>query len=251
MIRSSSIFVFYFLLILYGCGNRRVSESKTIYKDSSFVVKTFYPDGSLLSEHEYQYENVRNSYYCKYYTNGRRKYCGWYKEGKQDSTWVWYYENGSIQTEGYWKNGEPYLVQRRFFPTGSLKEYLFYDIKGNLIFKSSFEENGTLIKEEGNPIPMIIADQYVFNTGDTLMAKVYVVSPPHYSKLTVLSKIDYEGASWDTLTLKDDHYPYIKPISFTEDSEWLVKVIINKTNSDIPVIYERDIVLKIDSAASK
>ncbi len=191
-------------LVLSSCGGEKVPDN---------VVQVLDENGKKLMEYEYTVtangDTLKHGQYRSYYENGQieissiyvddmkegaehmyfengsLKMSGWYKNDKADSLWTAFYDNSGKDTEpqkktvGYWFRGEKVSHQYFYRQDGTLEQYRFYNPMEELFYKREY--NADTITEDGCICPQLVMvneTNSVFEVGDTLVARVYFVSPP-------------------------------------------------------------------------
>jgi hypothetical protein len=260
-----------FIVLFYCCNNEPRNE---FYNSEGLLVKReYYSNGAINTEATFLSDTIKHGYYKKFYENGNLKNLIIFNKGKRDGVEKGYYENGQLECTGYnkdnsknglwisyykngnisyinnWKSNKPIGPQTKFYKNHNLNKYAFYDIFGLLNFKCFYDSSGGLIKEEGDPIPMIIS-LLDFKKGDTLNAEIIVVSPPHFESIIVLSKF-CNDTKWDTLSKCHKYflynsYSYIRKIEMNEDCRWYTEVIIKEDGDSTVKKYDKSIILTIN-----
>lgn len=141
----------------YFEGSDKILLERTYKRDSipHGYGKSFYPSGQIELFIEY-FEGLKEGDEIKYFENGKIEKMGVNRKGKADSIWVSYDSLGFLKNVNTWYKGNFTGEQATFYPNGKIREYLFYSPNGQIIYRGSFNNEGNVIFQEGNPTPLII-----------------------------------------------------------------------------------------------
>jgi hypothetical protein len=233
--------ILYFLLaivclLFWQCNNDDLSGKVEKTK------KTYYSNGKPLSETTMNESYIKNGVCKTYYPDGQTKSWGFYKNGKRDGYWLWYLENGAIERKDHWKNDNLFGEQLSFFENGIIKEYMFYDFLGRLVYKRTYSPESSLIKEEGKFCLIIQADKYSPKSLDTLNFRIYLPTPNDL-EIKLFSSFELVGkpSKWQQIPLKYNIGFCFKKIDKLGEYNWKIKAIVKdrKTFEEKTVISEK------------
>lgn len=269
---SQNLIILLLVVSISSCVNKTQPIQETYVNNNGLLVlKQYHKNGKLKSEQFFAldtiqqgeslrfYENgnvetrvnffngEKNGMEETYYQNGNRKYIGFYKNGKQDSLWTWYSAENKIESKGYWQDNKAFKEHLKYYADGiHVKEYLYYDLNGNLLYKNNYTNDGKLVKEEGNYIPMIIADKYSLKIGEIFVGKIYVVNPPHFKSTKVMSKIIGVSTNNQNLTKKNDYYLYEEKVIKKGKYKWQIMTQFYAKDNEEPIEIDRSTSIEVN-----
>jgi hypothetical protein len=166
-------------IIYYSDGTKKMEFE---YKDDSIkhgLCRSFYPTSKIKSEAIYR-NNKKDGLYKFYFENGKLGSIGRYKEGQQDSVWLFYLPSGKIRTMNTFLKGKPFGLTIDYFESGQLKHYKYFAFQGELHYIKSYDIKGHSVSDQGDPIPMIIVDDTLWNKEKKFHVDIHVATPPTY-----------------------------------------------------------------------
>jgi len=236
------------LLLTIACGSSQYANSK-----GCISKKEFYPNGNIKSEKCYINDSIQDGLQKEYYENGQLKAIGICKNGVQDSTWTWYYENGKIEEKTTWRNNKLFGLRLQNYPNGTLNKYKFYDFQGDLAYLRMYNENGSLLKEEGNPLVMVnISNDFNNQVGSRLESEIYVAVPPE-CQIELSGGVSTMESSLilENIKVKDNVGFYSQTFDKTGNYIWKVKLHLKDLKTQKENDYERKTTLSIVEAKSE
>ena len=168
-------------------------KSRIIYMDESksdFIYVTYYEDGSVMDSARYVDDIIegKRKYYDK---SSDLTHIEHYQEGFLHGINKAVYSNGTTSYEGYRYKGNKAGEWIFHYPAGGLITYEFYDTTGRLMYFRKYDENGNIIKTNGNPF-IQIGDSVGLDSLNSGIIKLILACPPE-SKTELSAEIASSG----------------------------------------------------------
>lgn len=114
------------------------------------MVKEYYPNGKLRVIKNYK-KSVIHGQAQWFYNTGNLEQVVEFSNGKENGNAYYFYESGAIKSSRNWENGKMVGYANDFYDSSVwvIKAVLFYNAKGDLVYKKKYDLNGKVIAEEG------------------------------------------------------------------------------------------------------
>jgi len=113
-------------------------------------MRTFYKSGSIREECTYKKGRLHGEHKC-YYENGVLEAVAYFNEGKPEGTYKTYYQNRMPRENSVFKDGKKHGLCTTYYETGELQR-IDMCFEGRVIQRKRFNEEGTLLCEQSEPI---------------------------------------------------------------------------------------------------
>jgi hypothetical protein len=110
------------------------------------ISSTWQKNGKLLRQ--FSYDNGQLFRFATFYKNGNPHLCGEYRDGKTHGKNIFWWENGTKRFDVDFQDGLKHGIEKQWHPNGELALKAEYN-HGKKIKATSWDQNGTLIKQEG------------------------------------------------------------------------------------------------------
>jgi len=234
----------------YFQTGEKESEYTVIVHDNETVLhgtaKNFYLNGNLKLKRNY-FKGERDGEEIGYFDDGSIDYSGFNKNNEKDSIWLYYRRNeigneNYIEQKSFYRKGIPVSNQFKYFDSGQIKEYYFYNPIGEGIYRVSYDRFGNRIDEKGYKTPQIVIEnngndfEYLFN--DTLKVSIYKISPPDV-KTELYIRIIGIVENWFLLKNSKNNSSLSFEIKLKEKGEFdfETKLIIKHTSKDFEEVF--------------
>jgi len=253
--------VFFFIVILffsckeksyryeyYENGSLKLKIPLNENKRGEGIIRGYFESGELLCEIE-NVDGVQQGVTKLYYSNGELEAIYEYKFDKKDGSFRTYYNNGFIESEGFYtkglivgdyslyyedgtlsstytrnKNSKPIGVMKNFHTNGKLEKYWIYNVDGEAIFGSEFNDLGVLEESWGTGLMLTLRTDEV-KIGEEMYFDLTLPNLPGYD-----SEVQFfffkKGLliSQEKIDIEEDTLQYIK--IFDEPGEYTFKVLV-------------------------
>jgi len=110
-------------------------------------------------------------------------------------------EYGITIEAGYMLYDSLYIDEQYiYYSSGEIKEYRFFNPSGELRFRRQYDEDGGLLKEEGDFFAYLKFSSLKIELGDTVVFNLHIAKPPH-CEFEVFGV--YRGERYNTNNLSD------------------------------------------------
>ncbi len=171
MYRSNRIIVLFMFIAIFGCNDKKKSDSKLKIR------KWYYEDGTLKKEMEYLNDSIPHGLYRYYYPSGVL----------QDSAHILYNKFHGKRFE-YYENSNPYIITSYFNGNersgvnyrrdGSLNEYITANYATDIVFIIRYDSLGKMKNHEGFPIFSWV-QEVAYPIGEEFSVELLVADPPN------------------------------------------------------------------------
>lgn len=208
-----TFFLFMFILLMVGCKQNTIEEFTD--QDGNLVIREWYNKSQIKSIKTFTNPEQTSFWYMTFYRDGLLKDSAVFVNGKVTGLRKYYeansgllhlenYKNGLLNGpqkaifntgissfEGYRKDNNKVGEWKFFFPSGKIITYEYYDSTGRLKYLKKYDQNGSILKTDGEGLIEIVIPQTAFNINETIVGKALVALPLSCSyRLTIKDVTD-------------------------------------------------------------
>ncbi len=204
-------------------------------EDSKNLEKSFYDSGELKIEYELINDTIKNGFYKEFYKNGEISYQVEFKKNKEHGWASWYYQNGKLQGQVFFYEGTKIGIGKFYHPNQKLSSYICYyscanELRGEVFYRSDYDELGRLIKEDGWYLPKFIMSPNEIKKGEVFWVEIYVARPPHLENILYIGESDSSSIfinKKEALIEENSSY-YLFEKQYTEAGIYYFKLVVEK-----------------------
>ena len=206
-----SLFLFIFILLMAGCRQNTLEEFTD--KNGNLVIREWYNKSQIKSIKTFTNPEQTNFRYMVFYRDGLLKDSAVFVNGKVTGLRKYYeansglmhlenykhgllngpqkaiFSSGISSFEGYRKDNSKVGEWKFFYPSGKIITYEYYDSTGRLKYFKKYDQNGSVLKTDGDGLIEVFISQTSFKVQEVIAGKAIIAAPLFCSYRLIIKDI--------------------------------------------------------------